>query len=122
MQEEAQCLIGEHDFSSFRAASCQSSSPMREILSLNISRHGNLVLIDIQANAFLHHMVRNIAGCMLAIGDGRKKAGWLNSVLQNKDRSKAVETACASGLYLMSVSYPNEFSVPKIYGNFPLSI
>ena len=122
MQKEAQCLIGEHDFSTFRAASCQSSTPMRNIISLNISRRGNLVLMDIEANAFLHHMVRNIAGCILAIGDGREKTGWLKSILHEKDRSKAAETACPSGLYLMSISYPNNFSIPKIYGNFPLCI
>lgn len=122
MRQEAQDLVGEYDFSAFRASSCQSTTPMRRIISFEVSRQDDIVLMDIEANAFLHHMVRNIAGCMLAIGDGRRKAGWLRSILQGKDRSKAAETAKASGLYLMKVNYPGEFSIPKGFGNFPLNI
>ena len=122
MNREAQCLLGEHDFNAFRASTCQSSTSMRNIISIEIARHSDLVFMDVKANAFLHHMVRNIVGCVIAIGDGRKQAGWLKSILQDKDRSKAAETAAADGLYLMSVEYPEEFSIPRTSDIFPLMI
>jgi len=122
MHREAQYLVGEHDFSAFRASTCQSATSMRNIISVEITRHNDFIFMDVKANAFLHHMVRNIAGCILAIGDGRKEPGWLMSILRDKDRSKAVETAPADGLYLMSVEYPEEFFIPRSSNSFPLIV
>jgi tRNA pseudouridine38-40 synthase len=112
MHEEAQCLVGEADFSSFRAASCQANTAMRNIHSINVSRRGELVIIDIQANAFLHHMVRNIAGSLMAIGSGQKQKGWLADLLAMRDRSQGADTAAPDGLYLARVNYPEKFSLP----------
>jgi tRNA pseudouridine38-40 synthase len=112
MHEEAQCLLGEQDFSSFRAASCQANTAMRNIHSINVSRRGELVVIDVQANAFLHHMVRNIAGSLMAIGSGRQQAGWLGDLLAMKDRNEGADTAAPDGLYLVRVDYPEIFSLP----------
>ena len=114
MDAEAQCLLGEQDFSAFRAAACQSSSPNRNVQAVSVSRRGSLVLIDIQANAFLHHMVRNIAGSLMAVGSGRKTAGWMAEVLTGRDRSAAADTAAPDGLYLMEVGYPREFGLPPL--------
>jgi tRNA pseudouridine38-40 synthase len=112
MHSEGQCLLGELDFSAFRAASCQSSSPMRNVSFLQVQRRGEFVLIDIQANAFLHHMVRNIAGSLMAVGTGRQPVGWLCAVLAGKDRTIAADTAAAQGLYLVDVSYPGHYDLP----------
>lgn len=112
MHQAAQCLLGEQDFSAFRAASCQSSTAMRNIQNLTVSRHGDLVVIDIQANAFLHHMVRNIAGSLLAVGDGRRPASWLQEVLVGRDRTLAADTAPACGLYFVDVDYPQQYDLP----------
>lgn len=112
MHREAQCLLGERDFSCFRAAACQSTTPMREVQALSVSRFGELVIIDIKANAFLHHMVRNIAGSLMAVGSGRKPEGWCAQLLALGDRTRAAETAPADGLYLVDVEYPQRFSLP----------
>ncbi|MFT6051029.1 MAG: tRNA pseudouridine38-40 synthase [Halioglobus sp.] len=114
MHEEAQVLLGEHDFGSFRAARCQSSTGIRNIHFINVSRRGQLVIIDIKANAFLHHMVRNIAGCLLSVGSGRAEAGWLEHVLSLRDRRQAADTAAPHGLYLVSVEYPAQYSLPQM--------
>ena len=111
MHEEAQALLGERDFSSFRAAACQSSTPMRHVDFLEVSRHGPLVVIDIQANAFLHHMVRNIAGALISVGKGLHPQGWLGELLALKDRTQAPDTAPAGGLYLVGVDYPEQFGL-----------
>jgi len=112
MNEGAQCLLGERDFSAFRAASCQSLSPMRNVHSIEVSRRGDLIIIDIEANAFLHHMVRNIAGSLMAVGYGRYPVGWLADVMAGRDRTLAAETAPADGLYLVGVDYPVEYLIP----------
>jgi len=112
MHEAAQQLLGERDFSAFRAASCQSSSPMRNVSRVGVYRAGDLVVLDITANAFLHHMVRNIAGALIAIGDGRQEPHWIAQLLAQGDRSCAAETAPAAGLYLAAVAYPEQFSLP----------
>lgn len=112
MHSEAQSLLGEQDFSAFRAASCQSNSPMRNVHSVDVRRIGDLVVIDIKANAFLHHMVRNIAGTLMAIGAGRKGAGWIAQLLQGRDRNLAADTAAPDGLYLVEVDYPVQFGLP----------
>ena len=111
MDKAAQSLIGEHDFTSFRAVECQSKTPIRRVHSIRVSRQENFVIIDITANAFLHHMVRNIAGVLMAIGTGRQPIGWVDEVLLAKDRRLGAETAPPYGLYLVGVSYPEEFSM-----------
>ena len=112
MHNAAQCLLGEQDFSAFRAASCQSRTAMRNIHSLEVTRRGEMIVIDIQANAFLHHMVRNIAGSLMAVGSGRETAPWLEQILQGRDRKLAAETAPADGLYLVKVEYPAQYKLP----------
>ncbi len=113
MHRAAQALLGERDFSAFRAASCQSSSPMRNVSEVAVSRHGPFVVIDIRANAFLHHMVRNIAGSLLAVGDGRAPVDWVETLLAARDRTAAADTAAAAGLYLVDVTYPAGFGLPQ---------
>ena len=113
MQAAASYLIGEHDFSSFRAAECQSRTAMREVFSIKVSRSADYVYVDIRANAFLHHMVRNIVGVLLEIGAGEKPSDWAYDVLQMRDRRKAGITAPPNGLYLVKVTYPDEFDIPS---------
>ena len=112
MHREAQALLGEQDFSAFRAAACQSTTPMRNVQQVQVRRQGQLVVIDIKANAFLHHMVRNIVGSLLAVGSGRKGEGWINQLLHQGDRTLAADTAPPDGLYLVDVEYPPHFSLP----------
>ena len=113
MNESAQHLLGEQDFTSFRSVECQSKTPMRNVISLQVTRKGDVILIDISANAFLHHMVRNIAGVLIAVGSGRKPVAWVKEVLTAKDRKLGAETAPPYGLYLVEVIYPQEFGVTK---------
>lgn len=112
MHRAAQVLLGEQDFSAFQAASCQSNTPMRDVRSIAITRHGDLVVIEVRANAFLHHMVRNIAGALLAVGDRRKPPEWIAELMAGRDRSAGAETAPAEGLYLVDVGYPAHFGLP----------
>jgi len=113
MARAARDLVGEHDFTSYRAASCQARSSVREVQELVIRRNGELVVIEIQANAFLHHMVRNIAGVLIAIGAGRQAAGWAREILEARDRTAGGVTAPAQGLYLTGVSYPESYRIPR---------
>lgn len=112
MQTAACALLGERDFSAFRAAGCQSSTPMRNVQSVTVGRRGDLVVIEITANAFLHHMVRNIAGSLMAVGDGRKPPDWIEMLMALRDRRLAAETAPARGLYLADIEYPATFGLP----------
>lgn len=113
MYDAAQHLVGEHDFSAFRAAGCQARSPVRDIHYLNVSRQGEMIYIDIKANAFLHHMVRNISGSLVLIGKGEQSALWLSEVLDQRDRRLAAMTAPAGGLYFIRAFYPLEFDLPQ---------
>ncbi|MGF1870070.1 tRNA pseudouridine(38-40) synthase TruA [Photobacterium indicum] len=113
MHEAAQYLVGEHDFTSVRASQCQSRSPWRAMKHVNVSRQGDFVIIDIKANAFVHHMVRNIAGSLIRVGRGQETPEWMKWVLEQKDRRVAGETAKAAGLYLVAVDYPEEFGLPS---------
>ncbi len=113
MHRGAQCLLGELDFTSFRAVACQSNTAMRNIHFIKVSRQQDLVVIDIQANAFLYHMVRNIAGVLLELGLGRRPVGWVKEVLEAGDRCCAAATASPKGLYLVDVCYPDNFGLPK---------
>ena len=112
MHVQAQYLLGEQDFSAFRAASCQSTTPMREVQDIRVLRQGELVIVDIKANAFLHHMVRNIAGSLMAVGCGLKPPGWFTQLMEGRDRTRAADTAPPDGLYLVDVTYPGHFGLP----------
>lgn len=105
MQEAAPVLVGEHDFSAFRGTDCQSKSPIRCVHHLHIVEEGPWLLVDIQANAFVMHMVRNIVGSLLAIGRGQRPIAWLHGVLASRDRRLAASMAPAEGLYLTGVHY-----------------
>lgn len=114
MHTAGQLLLGEHDFTSFRAVQCQSKSPFRHVMALQVFRSGRYVVIDIQANAFLHHMVRNIAGSLIMVGTGEKPINWIAEVLAAKDRTCAGPTGKAEGLYLVDVTYPAEYQLPRV--------
>lgn len=120
MQQAAQALIGEQDFTSFRAAGCQAKHAMREVQKITVKREGEFIYIDITANAFLHHMVRNIVGSLIPIGQGKKPISWIASLLKKQDRTIAGATAAASGLYFVSVEYPEKFGldVPLVIPKF----
>jgi tRNA pseudouridine38-40 synthase len=113
MAEAAVCLVGEHDFSAYRASQCQAKTPVRTVHQLTVTRKDDLVIIDIQANAFLHHMVRNIAGVLMAIGAGEQPVSWSRQVLQGRERALGGVTAPPYGLYLMEVDYGPQFDLPK---------
>lgn len=121
MHEVSQALLGENDFSAFRAASCQSPTPWRNMMRISVERRGDFVMIDLEANAFLHHMVRNIVGSLLLVGAGLRDASWFFDVFEGKDRTVAGDTAAAAGLYLVGVTYPERFSIPLV-GNVPAFI
>jgi tRNA pseudouridine38-40 synthase len=113
MHEAAQCLIGEHDFTSFRAAECQSSTPVRRVTELTVRRDGDHVEVAIRANAFLHHMVRNVAGTLIAVGVGDRPTAWVTEVLTGRDRTRAGATAPPQGLYFAGVDYDPSFGLPS---------
>jgi tRNA pseudouridine38-40 synthase len=112
MQEGGQYLRGEHDFSAFRAADCQSRSPVRRVDSLQVHREGDLVHIDVAANAFLHHMVRNIAGLLIEVGRGLRTPGEVKTLLECRDRKRNAATADPEGLCLRRIEYPAAFRLP----------
>jgi len=112
MSQAARCLVGKHDFSSFRASGCQAPHPNREVRRIEIKRSGDFVTVTIEANAFLQHMVRNIVGTLLCVGDGRKSPEWVQQVLGACDRRASGMTASACGLYLTNVAYPDRFDLP----------
>jgi len=113
MNEAAQYLIGEHNFNSYRAVNCQAHSPVRHVKHLKIYRSGQLIVIDVAANAFLHHMVRNFAGVLMEIGCGEAEPIWAKQVLEAQDRRQGGVTAPPYGLYFVDVHYPEEFALPK---------
>ena len=114
MQKAAHYLLGEHDFNAFRAAGCQAQTPVRTIEYLSILRKGEIIYLDIKANAFLHHMVRNIAGSLMAIGEGRYPTHWIKDVLLSCDRNLAAKTASAAGLYFVQAFYPEQFPLAQV--------
>lgn len=113
MQEAASHLAGEHDFSSFRASHCQALSPVKTLQPIAIHRHGAYWRFDFEGSAFLHHMIRNIMGCMLAIGQGLKPVGWMDEVLQARDRDAAAPTFSPDGLYFVGPVYSPEWNLPE---------
>jgi tRNA pseudouridine38-40 synthase len=114
MQQGANYLVGEHDFTSLRATQCQAKSPVRVVNYAHLCRKGDLIVLEIQANAFLHHMVRNIIGVLLAVGAGDKPPIWVQQVLAAKHRSAASVTAKPNGLYLVNVAYPEQHNLPVL--------
>ncbi|WP_440873839.1 tRNA pseudouridine(38-40) synthase TruA [Thalassotalea sp. PLHSN55] len=113
MHQAAQHLVGKHDFTSFRTVHCQSHSPVRTIHHCNVTRYGDYLVIDIKANAFLHHMVRNIAGSLMRVGQEIESIDWIKEVLEAKNRCMAGMTAAGGGLYFVDVDYPEHFDIPK---------
>jgi len=113
MKEASTIFIGKHDFTSFRAVACQANSPVRTVHNLEINRLDDWLVITICANAFLHHMVRNIAGVLMAIGLGKQEVNWAAKVLAAKDRTVAGVTAPPDGLYLVNIQYPERYAIPE---------
>ena len=112
MHAAGQALVGTHDFSSYRAMGCQAKSPVRTLHTLSVTRYGELIVMHVHANAFLHHMIRNIAGVLMAIGRGDRGHGWAAEVLDLRDRTLGGVTAPPDGLYLERVWYPRRFEIP----------
>ena len=112
MNNSIECLIGEHDFSSFRSSECQSKTPVKTLYAIDIISDGPWFYFRICGNAFLHHMVRNLVGCFLQIGQGRQESKWMAEVLAAKDRKMAAPTFMSDGLYLAKIAYPEEFAIP----------
>jgi tRNA pseudouridine38-40 synthase len=112
MHDCAQLLLGEHDFSSFRAVGCQAKSAQREVQEISVQRHGELIILDVKANAFLYHMVRNIAGSLIAVGKGEQDREWFRGVFAARDRNLADVTASAAGLYLLRAWYESRYKLP----------
>ena len=98
---------------SFRAVQCQSRTPWRNVMHINVTRHGPYVVVDIKANAFVHHMVRNIVGSLMEVGAHNQPESWIAELLAAKDRTLAAATAKAEGLYLVAVDYPDRYDLPK---------
>lgn len=113
MCEAAAHLIGEHDFTSFRAAECQAPSPIKRLTRLDIQRRGAYWRFDFEANAFLHHMIRNIMGCLLAVGQGQRPAHWMAEVLAARSRDAAAPTFSPDGLYFLGPVYPAQWGLPE---------
>ena len=112
MREAGLYLVGEHDFSSFRSVECQAKSPVRTVYALELERRGDFLILEIEANAFLHRMVRNIAGVLMAIGSSARPIGWARDVLEARDRASGGNTAPPQGLCLIAVRYPEMFGLP----------
>ncbi|MCB1959147.1 MAG: tRNA pseudouridine(38-40) synthase TruA [Rhodocyclaceae bacterium] len=113
MREAAALLVGEHDFSAFRAAACQAKSPVRRMRHVTVTRAGSYVLFDFCADAFLHHMIRNLVGALVYVGKGRHSPGWIGELLAARDRAAAAPTFAPDGLYLCGVEYPARWSLPQ---------
>jgi len=114
MNEAAKKLLGTHDFSSVRASGCQAHSPVKTITNISVKQHGQLVVLDIQANSFLYHMVRNIMGLLIPIGAKEQPVEWVEQVILEKDRKKAGVNALSHGLYFVSAIYDDKFELPKL--------
>ena len=119
MHEAAQALRGEHDFSSFRAGACQARHAVREIHDISVRRDGDVVTLEVTANGFLYHMVRNIAGSLLRVGLGEREPAWIAALLDLRDRSQAAPTAAPEGLYFVSARYPEQYRLPAEPTAFP---
>lgn len=112
MREAARSLVGEHDFSAFRSSECQAKTPVRTLHSLEIERHGERIDFVLRANAFLHHMVRNIVGTLVYVGKGKHPPGWARELLDSRDRARAAPTFGPEGLYLEKIEYEAKWGLP----------
>lgn len=113
MRVAARYLLGEHDFSAFRSIQCQAKTPHKNLLQLDITQQGDTIIFDLTANAFLHHMVRNILGCLLSVGKGKYPPQWMREVLEGRDRKHAAPTFAPDGLYLRHITYDPKFGLPQ---------
>ena len=113
MDKAASCFLGEHDFSAYRAQQCQARSPIRSIYAATVVRNGPFITFEVEANGFLHHMVRNMMGVLIAIGAGEQPVEWASVVLEQRDRARGGVTAPPDGLYLTAVEYDSRFAIPS---------
>lgn len=113
MNAAAVLLIGQHDFSAFRAAECQAKSPVKDLRQAQITRRGDYLLCDFRADGFLHHMVRNLMGCLIQVGAGMQSPAWARDTLESRDRSLGAPTFAPAGLYLTHIRYPAHFALPE---------
>jgi tRNA pseudouridine38-40 synthase len=113
MRSAAQWLVGEHDFSAFRAAECQARSPVRKVTKIDVTRQGDIIAFELRANAFLHHMVRNIVGCLVYVGKHKYCPQWIRQLLEGGRRSEAAPTFPPDGLYLTGIRYDDQWKIPK---------
>ncbi len=113
MQDAARHLVGVHDFSAFRSAECQAKSPVRTMHRLDIEQQGDLIIFTLRANAFLHHMVRNIVGSLVAVGNGTQAPDWIKDVLEGRNRTHAAPTFMPDGLYLVKIDYDAKWGLPQ---------
>ncbi len=114
MDIAAQFLLGEHDFSSFRASECQAKSPVKTLHEARVSRNGDYLLIDLRAGGFLHHMVRNIVGSLLWVGYGKESPEWFSTLLEARDRTMAAPTFAPDGLYFVGAEYDQSWQLPQV--------
>ncbi len=121
MNRAAARLLGQHDFSAFRAAACQAKSPVKELRLAQIERRGDYLLCDFRADGFLHHMVRNLMGCLILIGAGNRPPEWAQTLLESRDRTFAAPTFDAAGLYLTHIRYPAHFALPETSDRWPFA-
>ena len=113
MREAGQYLIGEHDFSAFRASGCQANSPVKQMHEVSIQRYGDVLVFTVRASAFLHHMVRNIVGSLIYVGTGRNEPAWMKEVLESRSRDVAAPTFMPDGLYLAKIDYDPKWGLPQ---------
>jgi tRNA pseudouridine38-40 synthase len=119
MQQAADLLVGHHDFSAFRAKECQANSPIKTLEKITVKRHQDCISIDVEAQSFLHHMVRNLVGVLVPIGEGKFPVEWAKQVLESRDRAQGGITSPPQGLYFTNVEYPAHYSLPTVSG-FPV--
>jgi tRNA pseudouridine38-40 synthase len=119
MHQAAQVLVGERDFSAFRSVQCQATHARRNLHAISVRRDAEEVVVEVEANAFLHHMVRNIVGSLLVVGRGERPAGWIGELLEGRDRTVAGPTAPSAGLLFIGPRYPREWRLPpEVCGDF----
>lgn len=114
MRAAASHLLGKHDFSSFRSAECQAKTPMKHLVRLDIRQQGDTLIFDLTADAFLHHMVRNILGCLVYVGKGKHPPSWMKEVLEHRNRAHAAPTFAPDGLYLKRIHYDPKWGLPQM--------
>ena len=119
MQAAADCLVGHHDFSAFRAKECQAKSPFKTMESITVSKQGDCITIDVVGQSFLHHMVRNIVGVLVLIGEGKRSVSWVQEVLESCNRAHGGITSPPEGLYFVNVDYPEAYALPTV-STFPV--